>query len=542
MTRIAQCDVCYWIDADERQKPALYCRSCQAWICDSCIGRPWRRAIAMFLRKINFRLRSAGPLPILIVILMLAPFAHSQSTCGAGLQNLSSLNAVSNIGKVYQNACWDPVGLALTFPNFSGGGGSANTLISPTTLANTATFQPTTGTSLTIQVPSADFLTLNGGTQFEATDAAGDLLVLGGGLIEYLDSAGNGLNEPLSGQGTLVFSTNLSLQGGTGVINLTNAGAALPNTTTGTLTATGLIKGTQLQSTVATGTAPLIVASTTNVANLNASSLSGATFAAPGTIGGTTPGIINDRAENCGIAGTIGCVITGAGATSGTATITWPAVAGTSGNAVAFSNSIAVPSGSSTNTAICNDAGGTTCPQPNTGFVLSNPGFFWYSQGVAGLEFSTQTNGGMILAAAIPFGFSSSTPDVAFEDTELSRVSAGILGVGTSHTVGDTTGKLEAAGYVSVGTTFTLSANACTATGLTGGATAGKMTSGATGACTFTVTMGNTATAPNGWACKANDLTTPADLINETATTATTAGFVGTTVTGDAINFFCEGY
>lgn len=46
----------------------------------------------------------------------------------------------------------------------------------------------------------------------------------------------------------------------------------------------------QITSTVSTGTAPLVVASTTNVANLNASSLGGATFAAPGTIGGTTPG------------------------------------------------------------------------------------------------------------------------------------------------------------------------------------------------------------------------------------------------------------
>lgn len=52
----------------------------------------------------------------------------------------------------------------------------------------------------------------------------------------------------------------------------------------------GAIKGSTIQSTVATGTAPLTVASTTNVANLNASSLNGATFAAPGTIGGTTPG------------------------------------------------------------------------------------------------------------------------------------------------------------------------------------------------------------------------------------------------------------
>jgi len=43
-----------------------------------------------------------------------------------------------------------------------------------------------------------------------------------------------------------------------------------------------------ITSTVATGTAPFIVASTTNVANLNASSLNGATFASPGAIGSTT--------------------------------------------------------------------------------------------------------------------------------------------------------------------------------------------------------------------------------------------------------------
>jgi hypothetical protein len=57
-----------------------------------------------------------------------------------------------------------------------------------------------------------------------------------------------------------------------------------------TLTINGVLKlPYQLQSTVSTGTAPFTVSSTTNVANLNASSLNGATFAAPGAIGGTTP-------------------------------------------------------------------------------------------------------------------------------------------------------------------------------------------------------------------------------------------------------------
>jgi hypothetical protein len=59
---------------------------------------------------------------------------------------------------------------------------------------------------------------------------------------------------------------------------------------TGDITVSGntIITG-QLTSNVTTGTPPLVIASTTNVANLNASSLSGATFASPGPIGSVTP-------------------------------------------------------------------------------------------------------------------------------------------------------------------------------------------------------------------------------------------------------------
>ena len=45
----------------------------------------------------------------------------------------------------------------------------------------------------------------------------------------------------------------------------------------------------QITSTLTTGTAPFVIASTTNVPNLNASTLGGATFASPGPIGSTTP-------------------------------------------------------------------------------------------------------------------------------------------------------------------------------------------------------------------------------------------------------------
>jgi hypothetical protein len=74
------------------------------------------------------------------------------------------------------------------------------------------------------------------------------------------------------------------------------------------LTAGRAISTTVLTSTVAIGTAPFVVTSTTNVANLNASSHNGATFASPGAIGGTTASAIT------------GTTITGTDTTEATST------------------------------------------------------------------------------------------------------------------------------------------------------------------------------------------------------------------------------
>jgi hypothetical protein len=81
--------------------------------------------------------------------------------------------------------------------------------------------------------------------------------------IRSYDNIGNPIDVPL----TIVRASG-------GAITLTR-----PTTFTG-----------QITSTVTTGTAPFVIASTTNVPNLNASSLNGATFAAPGAIGSGTPG------------------------------------------------------------------------------------------------------------------------------------------------------------------------------------------------------------------------------------------------------------
>ncbi len=93
-------------------------------------------------------------------------------------------------------------------------------------------------------------------------------------------------------------------------------------------------------------------------------------------------------------------------------------------------------------------------------------------------------------------------------------------------------------GVISNGSTFT--ASGCSNSTLVGGATAGSFKSGTTGTCTVVITPG--ITAPHGWACKASDLTTSADLVTQTATTTSTFTLSGITVSADVVNFSCTGY
>ena len=106
----------------------------------------------------------------------------------------------------------------------------------------------------------------------------------------------NGTGLPIStgvaGLGTGVATLLAGTASGTGG----PAGTTSPSFTTpalGTATGTSLTITGQFTSTVSTGTAPLVVSSTTVVSNLNAAFLNGATFASPGTIGGTTAAAAN---------------------------------------------------------------------------------------------------------------------------------------------------------------------------------------------------------------------------------------------------------
>jgi hypothetical protein len=96
-----------------------------------------------------------------------------------------------------------------------------------------------------------------------------------------IDSTPIGATTPSTGAFTTLSASGVV--SGAGFTTLLGSPPAIGGTTP----ATG--KFTTIQSTIATGTAPFTVASTTVVANLNASTLGGATFANPGAIG-STPG------------------------------------------------------------------------------------------------------------------------------------------------------------------------------------------------------------------------------------------------------------
>lgn len=125
-----------------------------------------------------------------------------------------------------------------------------------------------------------------------ATGTSLNLSSLTSSQAVFTDGSKNLVSVDVTGTGSVVLSTSPTLVTPTlGVASGTS------------LTATGNVSGSTLTSTVATGTAPITVTSTTNVANLNASFLNGATFASPGTIGGTTAGVVN--ATNLTASGTI---------------------------------------------------------------------------------------------------------------------------------------------------------------------------------------------------------------------------------------------
>ena len=242
------------------------------------------------------------------------------------------------------------------------------TLVTPTLGVATATTvnkvtltAPATGSTLTI----ADGKTLTASNTLTFTGTDSSSVAFGaGGTVLYSGGAGSFTSLTATGAITANTTTNnqsytttgagtITMTSGTaGNINNMNVGAttagtgafttlsasstvsgtgfstylASPPAIGGTAPSTG--KFTTVESTIATGTAPFIVASTTVVANLNASSLGGATFASPGAIGSGT--------ASTGAFTTLSASSTVSGAGFSTYLASPPAIGGTAAAAGAF--------------------------------------------------------------------------------------------------------------------------------------------------------------------------------------------------------------
>jgi hypothetical protein len=242
-------------------------------------------------------------------------------------------------------------------------------------------------------------------------------------------------------------------------------------------------------------------------------------------------------------AGNGNAILALSGNTSGTATFTAPAVAGTATNPIAISNSVTLPSVASfsASTPVYGLAGsgiGIFAGTQNTGTVgIGNPAGF--------IDAIFTQSAGLTVASNTGYFFANGTTisGAVTVDTSVSRSAAGVVAIGNGNGAGDTTGKVKASAYMSVGTKFT--ASGCANSTLVGGSTAGTYTSVTAGSCTVTITFGDSATAPTGWVCDAHDLTTVADANNITmgTSTTTTANLVeGTVVANDVIAFKCTGY
>jgi hypothetical protein len=176
----------------------------------------------------------------------------------------------------------------------------------------------------------------------------------------------------------------------------------------------------------------------------------------------------------------------------------------------------------------------------NWGFY-SLSGFFGITNFSSGnFEGPFQVNSSQFqLAAAIIFGWSSLPTFADTLDTGFSRLAAGSVALGNG-TAGDKTGSLTLATIIKGGTVPTGTTGSCSATSFVGGATAGKFTAPLCAA--GTIILSALPAAPNGYTCNAQDQTTVADLLQQTASTVSSVTFKATTVLNDVVVFQCTGW
>ena len=230
-------------------------------------------------------------------------------------------------------------------------------------------------------------------------------------------------------------------------------------------------------------------------------------FPSGGGGGGTPGGVTTD--VQCNVSGALGACLTG---------VVQSNINGS------YSNNFLVPNGTGRLTDSADMTGG---------ILMSSGGSYFYQ---AGASIAAVAALGPAVSGPLVLGFTPAGADAAAQDTAVARSAAGVMEFnnGTKGTLAEA--KLRS--LVFGGSPPTLSGT-CTSGTQTGGNTAGTFLA----TCTAqTVILTFAYTAPTGWICNAHDLSTPADALNQTASTTTTATLTGTTVASDKIAFNCMAY
>lgn len=337
-------------------------------------------------------------------------------------------------------------------------------------------------------------------TDFQWDDAA-NILTIG-------SAATPGTIAPLTNVGGAAAGATLTVSGGTP--DTTFIGGAL------------ILQGGPGGSTSGNGAGVQLLGGTPTVGNGGGVTITGAAATASGTRTGGSVTISAGAGFRSTAGSSNGNVTVSAGSSAGTnglgGTITLTAGAGAGaggGGSVSLSGGTAGATGSGGTLGFNGGIGGATS---------GNGGDANFNGGTA-----NEGNGGGINFTARPGVTASATARNGGSITLTAG--AGVSG-GLNGTIN------LAGGALAKGTTFT--ASGCSVSALVGGANAGQFASGTTGACTVVITPG--VTAPNGWYCRANNLTTTANAIIQSASTTTTCTVTGTTVSADTINFLAIGY
>jgi hypothetical protein len=241
-----------------------------------------------------------------------------------------------------------------------------------------------------------------------------------------------------------------------------------------------------------------------------------------GTISG---GLFQSAALTVGLAGTTSGVLTLAGSTSGGATFTAPAVAGTSTNGVTSSNVLLAPTGAQATTSygFIGHANYGIYFNSNAGIVVEANGSDSYSAATSGVVMPGGDCVGWLASAAQPMASNSF-------DTAVSRSGIGVLSADTT-ACANGLGTIRATNYDSVATHLIISSTAPTiASGF--GTTPTIPNNNGTAAFTVNVGTGGVATsgvitmpaATAGWSCHVDPNGAPqAAAVTYSAPTSTTS-------------------